>query len=94
MTVAAWMEQTFSQAAGWLGWEPDVILDTPLPLLSLAFAGKADFLRKTNPWRTKEDVEADRIAEQSGSPSAMVNTFRSLALGAKKLPKRKKSDGG
>ena len=88
------MEQTFAQAAGWLGWEPDVILDTPLPMLHLAFSGKADFLRKTNPWRTKEDVEADRIASQPDGSNAMLTTFQSLAAGAKRLPKRKKPDGG
>lgn len=40
----------FQYATGWLGWAPDVALDTPLPQIELALDGKIDFLKKTNPW--------------------------------------------
>lgn len=43
---------------GWLKWTPDVVLNTPIPQLRLAIAGKIDFLKKTNPWGSS-DGDAD-----------------------------------
>ena len=40
---------------GWLGWSPDVVLDTPMPQLFLALKGKVDFVKKTNPFGSGEE---------------------------------------
>lgn len=35
---------------GWLGWTPDMALDTPFPLIRLAIDGKIDFAEKSSPF--------------------------------------------
>ena len=71
-------------ATGWLGWTPEVALDTPLSQLALAIDGKLDFLRKTNPFRTKEDVERDEREERArygGDPLEAANALVAFVNG-------------
>jgi hypothetical protein len=43
-----------------LGWEPKVILSSPIVFLELAIEGKIDFVKKTNPFGSgKEDEEKE-----------------------------------
>jgi hypothetical protein len=64
-------------------------MDTPLAAIYMAFDGHIDFLRKTNPFRSKEDIEDDRIRDTKPDPDSMVRVFAALKLVAKPLPKRK-----
>jgi hypothetical protein len=61
-------------------------MDTPLAAIYMAFDGHIDFLRKTNPWRSKEDVEDDRIREMKPDPDSATRVFAALRLVAKPLP--------
>jgi len=40
----------FKATAGALGWEPEIIMHTPIPQLILAIEGKYEFAMKTNPF--------------------------------------------
>lgn len=64
-------------------------MDTPLAAIYMAFDGQIEFLRKTNPWRSKEDVEDDRIRETKPDPDSGIRVFEALKALAKPLPKRK-----
>lgn len=33
--------------------------DTPIPEIELAFEGRVDFLKKTNPWRSSDDDQPE-----------------------------------
>jgi hypothetical protein len=46
-------------AMGWLGWPPDVVLNANIAHLTLAIAGKVDFVKKTNPWGSGKDDEPE-----------------------------------
>lgn len=48
----------FKYATGWLGWTPDIALDTPIPLIELALDGKLDFVRRTDPFRSADGKPA------------------------------------
>lgn len=50
MTPSEAADQLFQWATGWLGWTPEVALDTNVPQILLAMKGRVDFLTKTNPW--------------------------------------------
>lgn len=43
-------DQLFKHATGWLGWSSRMALHTPIPQISLALDGKADFLIRTSPF--------------------------------------------
>lgn len=49
-------------ATGWLGWTPKVALKTNVNQIRLAFEGKLDFVRKTNPWGEAEP-EVEKTAD-------------------------------
>lgn len=82
------VDQIYTRATGWLGWTDEATMNTPLAQLYMAFEGHVDFLRKTNPFRTKEDIEDDRIREQKPDPESGVRLFQALKAMAKPLPKR------
>ena len=67
-------------------------MDTPLARIYLALEGKMDFLRKTNPFRTKEDIEDDRIREGKPDPESMTRFFHALKAVAEPLPKSKSKE--
>ena len=56
-------------AAGWLGWIPDVILSTPIPLIELSLKGKVDFIKKTNPFGSGEDTKASDLSKEPPNPA-------------------------
>lgn len=64
-------------------------MNTPLARIYMALEGHVDFIRKTNPFRTKEDVEDDRIRETKPDPASAIRVFEALKALAKPLPKRK-----
>ncbi len=47
--------------------------------MELAIEGKFDFLRKTNPWRTKEDIEAEEFEKNIG-PENVAERLHAWAL--------------
>lgn len=61
MSLEEWFDQLFKYATGWLGYTPDVALDTTISNLELALEGKFDFIRKTNPWRTQKDIDEENF---------------------------------
>jgi hypothetical protein len=85
------MDEMFRVATGWLGWTPDIALDTPLSQINLALAGKVDFLKKTNPWGSKEDTDESGVISRATKPEDVAGAMRTFveAIGAKRLPKRK-----
>lgn len=50
MTQGEFCDHLFSVATGWLGWSPEVALNTPMPQIYLAVEGRVDFAVKTNPF--------------------------------------------
>jgi hypothetical protein len=40
----------FQAGTGWLGWSPEVTLNTPIPQILLAIDGKFEFVARTNPF--------------------------------------------
>lgn len=89
------MDELFRLATGWLGWVPEVALDTPLSQINLALAGKIDFLKKTNPWGSKEDADESGVISRASKPEDVPGAVRAFveAIGAKPLPKRKAKNG-
>lgn len=79
-------------ACGWLGWTPDTALDTPLGQIRLALAGKVDFLRKTNPWRSKEDIDRERAEERGADPAGVAQTLLGIAATGRRLPVTRKTE--
>jgi hypothetical protein len=69
-----------------LGWTPEVILKTPIPMLELALAGKADFIKKTNPWGSGDGDKTPQPADQAKNLLEHLLNHPS----AKPLPKRRK----
>jgi len=65
------------------------VMDTPLAAIYMSIDGHIEFIRKTNPFRTKEDIEDDRIREQKPDPDSIARVFAALKAVAKPLPKRK-----
>ena len=63
-------------------------MDTPLAAIYMSINGHIEFLRKTNPFRSKEDVEDDRIRDQKPDPDSVTRVFAALKLVAKPLPER------
>lgn len=47
--------------------------------LELALEGKFEFLRKTNPWRSKEDVENEKMLE-SGSGEVVARKMQAWVM--------------
>jgi hypothetical protein len=82
-------------ATGWLGWTPDIALDTPISQINLALAGKIDFIKKTNPWGSSEDAEDGRSISQATSPDRVADAFQTFvkAVGAKPLPVKREANG-
>ena len=64
-------------------------MSTPLAAIYMSFDGHVDFLRKTNPWRSAEDVEDDRIRDMKPDPDSAARVFAALKAVATPLPKRK-----
>ena len=57
-----WLDELFKAGCGYLGWTPDVVLNTPIAQLVLAIDGKFDFAVKTNPFGAKpKPKEADPV---------------------------------
>jgi hypothetical protein len=79
----------FETATGWLGWDPDTVLNTPLSQLNMALKGRIDFIVKTNPFGSGKKEEP--MAE---TPEAVHDFFTNLAKGARRLPPRKASGSG
>jgi hypothetical protein len=79
-------------ATGWLGWTPEVALDTPLVQINLALKGKIDFLRKTNPWGSSEEraEEPEDWRQQKPDPEGAARKLMAFvkAAKAKQLPKK------
>jgi hypothetical protein len=80
----------FSTASGWLGWPPEVVLNTPLSQINLALKGRIDFVMKTNPFGSKKEEEQS-MAE---GPEAVHAFFTNLAKTAKRLPAKKANGSG
>lgn len=80
----------FETATGWLGWDPETVLNTPLGQINLALKGRIDFVMKTNPFGSgkKED---QAMAE---GPEAVQSFFKNLAKNARRLPPKKANGGG
>lgn len=65
MTFAAYVDRMFMYATGWLGWPPEVALDTPFPLIELALDGKVDFITRTTPGASPPKKPPGRAELQS-----------------------------
>lgn len=83
MAVEEYYDNLFKTAAGWLGWWPELILDTNINQISLALEGKIDFVKKTNPWGSGEEEKSDeeRLREQTPNPElAMKQLLGAVAV--------------
>lgn len=55
MSPTEYAEQLYRYATGWLGWADAQAMRTSIHRIELALAGKVDFVKKTNPWRTSDE---------------------------------------
>lgn len=78
---------------GWLGWTPEVALTTPLQQINLALEGKIDFLKKTNPWGSKEEEDDGDLMNKAPDPAGAANRLVQFVKnsGAIRLPTKKAS---
>ena len=90
LSLEEWCDRLFSLAAGWLGWPPDTILDTPFGQLELALEGRVDFVQMTAPFGpSKEYLEKKRLRDAPHNPGAAAMSLMAWAT-AKSGPKKKK----
>ena len=78
----------FQHATGWLGWVPEVALNTPFCQIRLAMAGKTDFLRKTNPFGSSEPDAP--VPQEAPDPARAAMQLMAM-LKSKKPARRSKS---
>ena len=79
----------FETATGWLGWDPETVLDTPLSQINLALKGRMDCIVKTNPFGSgKQEETTVKGAE------AVNKFFLRLAKDARLLPPKQGRDRG
>ncbi len=64
VSLDAWCDRLLQQATGWLCWPADAALDTPIGQLELALEGHVEYRRKTNPFRSKKDIDDEQLLEQ------------------------------
>lgn len=50
VTIDEYWAALFRYATGWLGWTPEIALNTPVPQLVLALEGRAECLIRTSPF--------------------------------------------
>lgn len=64
-------------------WPPDVVLDTPIPLLELAVKGTVKFVLDTSPFvkRTEEedDVPVDRVEAGEDIAAFLISKMKGKA---------------
>jgi hypothetical protein len=82
------VESIYSRATGELGWGPDAAWDTPLPQIASSLRAHYRYLRRTNPFRTQQDVDDERIEEMKPDPDSGKRLFEALRKLAKPLPKK------
>ncbi|WP_200475098.1 hypothetical protein [Azospirillum argentinense] len=75
-------------ATGWLGWTPEVALDTPIPLIELALDGRTDFVRRTNPFGSAPNSggRAATAAPAAAPDKATMTQGLAAFLRARKRP--------
>lgn len=79
----------FETATGWLGWDPETVLNTPLSQINLALKGRIDFIVKTNPFGSGKKDEPTVTG-----PENVQQFFLNLAKDARRLPPRKANGSG
>jgi hypothetical protein len=79
MSQARFADWLFSVGTGWLGWAPDVVLLTPIPMILLALEGRAEYLRAINGVPDPADAAAPEVTVEN-SPDALVSVLRGRAL--------------
>jgi len=82
------MDEVFEMATGWLGWEPEVVLNTPLSQINLALKGRMDFILKTSPFGSGKEEE-----KTVKGPEAVNTFFLNLAKDARRMPKKGSASG-
>jgi hypothetical protein len=65
--------------AGWLKWEPEVILTTTISQLEMAIKGVVDFVKKTNPFGGEGESEEEKIANQTADPELAMKKLLAMA---------------
>lgn len=66
----------FKVATGWLGWSPEVALNTPIPQIELALEGRIEWVRKTNPFC---GGEAEPEAQASSGSEGLRAKLKAMA---------------
>ncbi len=74
----------FKLGTGWLGWTPEVTLNTPIPQILLAFDGKVDFIVKTNPFgdgKSGKGAKANDVTWRRDPPKRNSESHRAAVAG-------------
>lgn len=67
-------------AMGWLDWcSPEIAINTNVNILDLAIRGKVDFIKKTNPFGSKEESEEEKLAKQPPNPEVAMRQLMNMA---------------
>lgn len=80
MTHEQFHEELFGYGTGWLGWPPEVVWHTPIPLLELAIAARIDCINRTDPWRSPAKRTGRRPPRSPAAPAARDPAAAAKAL--------------
>jgi len=68
-------------------------MTTPLAMINLALEGRIDFLKKTNPWGSGKDEDADDWQHQKPDPEGAARKLIEFAKARKAKPLPTKQEG-
>ena len=89
IAVEEYFDKLFSTAAGWLGWSPEVILNTNICQIELAIEGKIDFVKKTNPWgQSEEEKSEDELLNAPPDPEKAMKKLLQFVKKRQETDKR------
>jgi hypothetical protein len=71
-------------------------MDTPLAMINLALDGRIDYLKKTNPWGSAEDDQAEEFANRKPDPEGAAKALVAMieARKPRRMPPPKAKEEG
>lgn len=64
MTAGEYVDHLFGVATGWLGWTPEVALNTPIQQIHVALKARIEWVAMCNGQSPTSEAPADRIKNQ------------------------------
>jgi hypothetical protein len=83
------VDELFKAGTGYLGWTPEVVLNTPICQLMLAIDGRFEFANKTNPFGGGGSTGAPKNLDEAAIKKRRL-ALEIITAKAKDAAKRKK----